>query len=433
MPDRSKIPPPREDNPKAAFSARCEIGPRPIGPVAINTGLGELSDVIKPLLPESFGPLQGVRVISSGVFIAQPFAAGLIAEMGAEVIHVERPKVGDGYPPTRKGQERRNMLCVSLNLDKPAGRDLFLRLLGTAEIWLESSKPGSYQRFGLDDDTVLKANPSLVIVHVSGYGQDGDPAYVGQASYDPIGQAFGGLMAQNGLPEPASPVLLQPATLSYLTSSFIVWSSLSALIHARATGQGQAIDVAMYEVAHKVLGGTMVEYFQKGQVRSRAEAAASEGQFSGTFRCSDGWIVVAAAAEPDRIAAAIGDGATAAASGADSRQAPDRDTLSAWLAARPCQEAISKLAAAGVPCSKVMSAKDMAEDPHYRARGVHIQWDDQQMGAVRGVGIVPKFSATPGRIWRGAAGIGHDNELVYRKLLGLSDSELERLARQEAI
>jgi L-carnitine CoA-transferase len=239
---------------------------------------------MKPLLPENFGPLQGVRIISSGVFIAQPFAAGLAAELGAEVIHVERPKVGDGYPPTRKAQERRNLLCVSLNLDRPAGRALFLRLLANAEMWFESSKPGTYQRFGLDDATVLKANPRLVIVHVSGFGQDGDPAYVGLASYDPIGQAFGGLMAQNGFPDPASPVLLHPATLSYLTSSFIMWSSLAALLHARATGQGQAIDIAMYEVAHKVLGGTMVEYFRDGHIRSRTGNRAPDEAFSGTFR-----------------------------------------------------------------------------------------------------------------------------------------------------
>ncbi len=222
-------------------------------------------------------------MISSGVFIAQPFAAGLAAELGAEVIHVERPKVGDGYPAVRKGQERRNMLCVSLNLDKPAGRDLFLRLLATAEIWFESSKPGTYQRFGLDDDTVLKANPRLVAVHVSGFGQYGDPAYVGQASYDPIGQAFSGLMAQNGLPDPAPPTLLQPAALSYLTSSFIMWSALAALIHARATGQGQAIDIAMYEVAHKVLGGTMVEYFRDGHVRSRDGNRAAAGAIRGNL------------------------------------------------------------------------------------------------------------------------------------------------------
>jgi L-carnitine CoA-transferase len=389
--------------------------------------------VIKPLLAENFGPLQGVRVVSSGVFIAQPFAAGLAAELGAEVIHVERPKVGDGYPATRKGQERRNMLCVSLNLEKPAGRDLFLRLLAAAEIWFESSKPGTYQRFGLDDATVLKTNPRLVVVHVSGFGQYGDPAYVGQASYDPIGQAFGGLMARNGLPDPAAPALLQPAALSYLTSSFIMWSSLAALLHARATGEGQAIDIAMYEVAHKVLGGTMVEYFRDGHVRSRQDNLASGERFSGTFRCEDGWIVVAALEDRGRIDAAIGAPPPIAGEAQGAVDSKRRAALEAWLASRPCQEALRALGAAGIACSKVMSASDMAGDPYYQARGVDIQWDDAELGTVRGVGIIPKFSATPGKIWRGAAGIGRDNQLVYRELLGLTDKQLESLANEGTI
>ncbi len=370
-------------------------------------------------------------MISSGVFIAQPFAAGLAAELGAEVIHVERPKVGDGYPAVRKGQERRNMLCVSLNLDKPAGRDLFLRLLAAAEIWFESSKPGTYQRFGLDDDTVLKANPRLVAVHVSGFGHYGDPAYVGQASYDPIGQAFGGLMAQNGLPDPAPPTLLQPAALSYLTSSFIMWSALAALIHARATGQGQAIDIAMYEVAHKVLGGTMVEYFRNRHVRSREDNRAAAGPFAGTYKCADGWIVIAAIEDQGSIDAVIG--RSPAAGSHDDAAVDTRAALETWLAARSSQDALKALTGAGIASSKVMSAKDMAEDPHFKDRGMHIDWDDAELGKVRGVGIVPKFSATPGKIWRGAATVGRDNALVYRDLLGLSESDLESLASEGII
>jgi L-carnitine CoA-transferase len=381
---------------------------------------------VNSLIGKNFGPLAGVRVVSSGVFIAQPFAAGLAAELGAEVIHVERPKVGDGYPAIRKAQERRNLLCVSLNLDQPAGRDLFLRLLGTAEMWFESSKPGTYQRFGLDDETVLKANPRLVIVHVSGYGQSGDPAYVGLASYDPIAQAFGAMAAQNGLPDPAAPVLLQPATLSYLTSSFIMWSSLAALIHARATGQGQSIDIAMYEVAHKVLGGTMVEYFQAGKIRSRTGNRAPDEPFGGTFRCSDGWIVIAPIDDTTRIEAAI-------AGTRGGRVGEVNSGLESWLAARTGQEAVDILSRAGIACSKVMAANEIAEHPHYRARGVHMEWEDPALGRVKGVGIVPKFSLTPGKIWRGAAGVGRDNELVYRELLGLNAEELQALAREGTI
>ncbi len=139
------------------------------------------------LVAETFGPLQGVKVVSTGTLIAQPFAAELAAEMGAEVIQIERPGVGDtGWRSigirltTRDGsapvatnwvQERRNVFCVSLDLSKPRGRELFLRLVGRADIWMESSKPGTYPKWGLDDAAVWKLNPKLVITHVSGYGQ----------------------------------------------------------------------------------------------------------------------------------------------------------------------------------------------------------------------------------------------------------------------
>src|SRR5262245_3719968 len=137
------------------------------------------------LVPEAFGALQGVKIVSTGTLIAQPFAAALAAEMGAEVIQVERPGRGDvgyrtlgirletrdGSPPISTGwvQERRNVFCVTLDLSHARGRDIFLRLAERADIWMESSKPGTYQKWGLDDAAVWKANPRLSIVHTSGY------------------------------------------------------------------------------------------------------------------------------------------------------------------------------------------------------------------------------------------------------------------------
>jgi crotonobetainyl-CoA:carnitine CoA-transferase CaiB-like acyl-CoA transferase len=173
----------------------------------------------------------------------------------------------------------------------------------------------------------------------------------------------------------------------------------------------------MYEVAHKVLGGTMVEYFRDGHVRSRTGNRGAGEPLGGTFRCADGWIVIAPIDEPGRNAA-IGTPAAGTQPAA---------ALEAWLAARDCQEAVRVLSDGGIACSKVMSAKDMAEDPYYQARGVDIQWEDPELGPVRGVGIVPRFSATPGKIWRGAATVGKDNQMVYQKLLGLSDEEIETL------
>src|SRR6516162_5962322 len=157
------------------------------------------------LLLEKFGPLQGVKIVSTGTLIAQPFAAELAAEMGAEVIQVERPVVGDSgwrtigvrlknsadgpAVATTWVQERRNIFCVTLDLTKPQGREIFLKLIDLADVWLENSKGETYQKLGIDDEELLRRNPRLVITHVSGYGQTGLPGYIRRASYDPVCQA----------------------------------------------------------------------------------------------------------------------------------------------------------------------------------------------------------------------------------------------------
>jgi crotonobetainyl-CoA:carnitine CoA-transferase CaiB-like acyl-CoA transferase len=276
----------------------------------------------KSLVPESFGPLQGVRVVSTGTLIAQPFAAAMCAEMGAEVIHVERPGAGDvGWRllgvqlPARDGgpgvatnwiQERRNVLCVTLDLSKPRGRDLFLKIAAECDIWMESSKPGTYPRWGLDDETLWKANTRLVITHVSGFGQTGEPGYVRRTSYDVVGQAFSGMMYQTGYPD-HPPSRAAPWTGDYMTAMFTLSASLAGLTYARAHGKGQSIDLAQFEAIHRVLGGTMLEYFHKGLVRERSGNKAQGFQPLDSFQTSDGWVVMGALAEVyNRLLRAIG-------------------------------------------------------------------------------------------------------------------------------
>ena len=176
------------------------------------------------LLPEQFGPLQGVRILSTGTIVAEPFAAALAAEMGAEVIQIERPGIGDvtrslstligGQDQPRMNalwlQDRRNTFYTTLDFTVPAGKEMFLRLIAGADIWMESSKAGTYSNWGLDDATVLAVNPAIVITHVSGYGQTGHPDYLNRASYDPIGQAFGGTMGITGSPDPEPPMTARP-------------------------------------------------------------------------------------------------------------------------------------------------------------------------------------------------------------------------------
>lgn len=409
----------------------------------------------KSLIPEPFGPLQGVRIVSTGTLIAQPFAAALAAEMGAEVIQVERPGVGDvGWRtlgirlPTRDGsppiatnwiQERRNVFCVTLDFAQERGRDLFLKLAAVSDIWMESSKPGTYSRWKLDDESVWKVNPKLVITHVSGYGRYGDPDYVTRASYDIVGQAFGGMMYQTGFPD-NPPSRAAPWTGDYMTAMFTLWSSLAGLTYARAHGKGQAIDLAQYEAIHRTLGGTMVEYFQNGLVRERSGNKAQGFQPLDSFQSSDGWVVLGALSEVyKRLLRAIGLDADdpkweSARVNLESVEGIEFDAiLRGWIAERTTAEVVRILNEAQVPCSPIMTAKELGEDPHYRAREIHVEWEDLQAGKVKGIGVIPKFSATPGKIWRGAPGIGHDNQRVYGELIGLNGSEIESLRRDKVI
>ena len=406
------------------------------------------------LLPETFGPLQGVRILSTGTIIAQPFAAHLAAEMGAEVIQVEHPS-GE-YDAWRymgirlKGengteaasswvQERRNAFYVTLDFTKEGSKDLFLGLIKSCDIWMESSKPGSYDKWGLTDDVVLEANPKIVVSHVSGYGQSGDEGYLGRASYDLIGQAFGGLLNLTGFPDPEPPTRASPWTGDYLTALFCLWSSLAGYIYASRTGKGQVIDVAQFEAIHRAISGSMVEYFNAGVVRERSGNKAPAFQPYDVFNAKDGWVVIGAIGPSifERACQVIGlDYAEWAGVHTDinSDQGLAFDALlRAWVIDHTVKEAVDAFNANNVPCCPVMTARDMGEDPHYQARGVHVEWDDVQVGRVKGTGVAPKFSETPGKIWRGSVPAGYDNQRVYGDLLGLTPEKIDELRRLQVI
>ena len=408
-----------------------------------------------PMRSEQFGPLQGVRIISSGTIIAQPFAAGMAAEMGAEVIHIERPKLGDIWRnvefavPTEGGgaiaagwmQTQRNTYDITLDLSTPRGKEIFLQLVSQADIWMESSIPGAYKEWGLDDETVHKVNPKLVIAHVSGYGQTGHPDYLERASYDMIGQAFGGLMNLTGFPDPEPPVRAAPWTGDFITALFCLWSSLAAYVYAQRTGEGQSIDLAQYEAVHHVLGGTMVAYYELGLDRTRSGNAAGLFQPYDCFPAKDGWVVIATVGSVfDRVCRVIGldpdeDDWRTAHTELDSIKGIEFNAiLRGWIEDRTVKEVVDAMNAAQVGCTAIMTPKDMAEDPHYEMRGVHIEWDDVNVGRkVKGVGITPKMSLTPGQIWRGSVPMGYDNDKVLGDLLGLDSAEIDSLREQGII
>jgi len=409
------------------------------------------------LLPEQFGPLQGVRILSTGALIAQPYAAALAAEMGAEVIQIERPGEGDAawrhlgrQLPTKDGtgkaattwiQERRNEFYTTLDFSKPEGRGVFLKLVEVCDIWMESSKPGSYAKWGLTDEVILQANPKIVIAHVSGYGQTGHPEYLGRASYDMIGQAFGGLMYQTGFPDPEPPVRANPWTADYITALFCLWSSLAGYISAQRTGKGQAIDISQFESIHRLLSGTMVEYFVDGFIRGRSGNKATAFQPYDAFQAKDGWVVIGAVGYSvfARVCPILGldpseEKWKIACTEVNSVEGIEFDAiLRGWVAEHTVAEVVETLNAAQVACCPIMNSKDMAEDPHYKARGVHREWEDGQVGTVKGTGVTPLFSLTPGKIWRGSVPVGYDNEAVYTHFAGLSREEVARLKEKGII
>ena len=396
-----------------------------------------------------FGPLQGIRIISSGAVVAQPFAAAMAAEMGAEVIQIEQPGVGDtwrnqefpmakaGQPDVAAGwvQDRRNSHHITLDLSTPKGKELILRLISQADIWMESSMPGTYPKWGLDDATVLNVNPSVVIVHVSGYGQTGHPDYLGRPSYDFIAQAFGGMMNLTGFPEPDPPIRAAPWIGDRITALFCLSSSLAAYIYAQRTGKGQVVDLAQYEAVHHILAGTMVAYYELGLERERSGNKASMLQPYDVFQAKDGWVIVAGVGTVfNRVCQVLGldpDDQKWQIAGRepDTVEGIEFDAiLRGWIEVKTVAQVVEIMNAAKVACCSIMTPKDMAEDPHYQMRNVHIEWEDINLGRkVKGVGITPKFSLTPGEVWRGSVPLGYDNELVYERLLGLKAEDLTGL------
>lgn len=407
------------------------------------------------LVPGRPGPLSGVRIVSSGILIAQPFAAYMAALWGAEVIHVERPG-GDTYrysPPfiekrgrrvnTWWAQDRRNVLSIVIDLKKSKGKEVFLRLLRHADIWMESSMPGTYQKLGITDDLVRSINPKIVIVHVSGFGHFGDPNYLGLPAYDAIAAAYSGWMSINGFPN-SPPYKPYPYTGDYITALHALSAALAGYIYAQRTGEGLTIDVAQFESIANVYGGLWIQAAELGDIPVRHGNRDIYFQPYDIFETKDGQYVFIGALGYDvfrRLCSAIG---LDSEDWKDVHYAPGMHTekgrkfdsiLRSWVKERTLDEVLRILKEFSVPCFKVYSLKDALEDPHYRAREDFIEWIDESLGEkVRGWGIVPKFIMNEGpRIWRGSPRLGQDAESILSKLLEYSVEEIYKLFSEGAI
>ncbi|MGE0545320.1 MAG: CaiB/BaiF CoA transferase family protein [Dehalococcoidia bacterium] len=388
------------------------------------------------------GPLAGVRVIDLGTVVAGPFTSTLLADFGAEVIKVELPGRGDTLRqlgPIKDGAslwfaaEARGKKSVTLDLRRPEGRAVLLRLVAVADALVENFIPGTLDGWGLDAATLQAANPRLIIARASGYGQTGP--YRRRPGYDRIGLAFAGLWHITGLPE-REPVRPGTSLADYLTGTFGALGLMMALYHRDARGgEAQEVDASLFESVFRTMEYTAVHYDQTGAVRDRS-GNAGPAVPSGAFRTRDGrWLMLVVAEDRmyARLMRAIGrddladDPKYADAPGRLADRGPIEDAIRAWVAERDAARALTVLHEAEIPVAESATVADAFTDPQFAARDAIVTVDDPALGPVRMQGITPKLSKTPGAIRHGAPLLGEHNAEVFRDLLGLSAAEIARI------
>jgi formyl-CoA transferase len=395
------------------------------------------------------GPLADVRVVEMGQLLAGPFCGQLLADFGAEVIKLEDPARGD--PMRQWGREKphglslwwpviaRNKKSVTLNLRHPEGQSLARRLLGTADVLVENFRPGTLERWGLGYDALAERNPGLVLVRVTGFGQDGP--YAPRAGYGSIGEAMGGLRYVTG--DPSTPPSRSGISIGdSLAGTFAALGALLAL-HARArTGRGQVVDSAIYEAVLAMTESLVTEYQVAGYTRERTGAILPNVAPSNVYPTADGQLVLVAANQDTvfrRLAAVMArpelaeDPRYASHSARGEHQVELDGLIAGWTATLDADRLLAALEEAGVPAGRIYRAADMLVDPHYQARQAIVRLADPELGEIAMQNVAPRLSATPGRVaWPGPA-LGQHNREVYQGLLGLPEEEVERLADQAVI
>ncbi|MEY2618919.1 MAG: hypothetical protein RL522_1921, partial [Pseudomonadota bacterium] len=385
--------------------------------------------------------LQGLKVLEMGQLIAGPFAAKTLADFGAEVIKIEPPGSGD---PLRKWRllkdgtsvwwqvQSRNKRSLALDLRTPEGQALVRQLAAEADVLIENFRPGALEGWGLAPEDLLAANPRLVVLRISGYGQTGP--YRNRPGFGVVGEAMGGLRHLTAEPGRV-PVRVGVSIGDTLAALHGVIGILLALQHRHASGRGQVIDVALYEAVFNCMESLLPEYSAFGAVRGPAGSALPGIAPSNAYRCQDGGYALVAGNGDSifrRLMTLIGredlarDPALADNAGRVARVEELDAAIGAWTAQRSVDQVLQALEGAEVPAGRIYTVADIAGDPHYRARGMlqEVQMDDGS--ALTVPGVVPKLSGTPGGHRRNAPAIGQDTDAVLAEI-GLSPEQIQAL------
>ncbi|MBF8748292.1 CaiB/BaiF CoA transferase family protein [Pseudomonas putida] len=393
-------------------------------------------------------PLEGIRVLEIGTLIAAPFAARLLGEFGAEVIKIEALGQGDPLRKWRKLHEgtslwwylqSRNKKSLALDLKAGEGLEIVKRLLGETDVLIENLRPGALEKLGLSWDVLHALNPKLTLVRISGYGQSGP--YRDRPGFGAIGEAMGGIRYTTG-EQGSAPARAGVSLGDSLASLHAVMGALLSLFNVRANGGvGQVVDVSLVESVFNLMESLVPEYDLLGHVRERSGGSLPGIAPSNTYRTADGaFVVIAGNSDPifRRLMQVIGrpdlgeapqfahnDGRAAQAALLD-------EAIEAWTRRHDIEQVLTALEAAEVPAGRIYSVADIVNDPHYNARDMLLDSRLPDGTPVRMPGIVPKLSATPGRVdWQGPALGEHTDALLGG--LGMDTAQIAQLRAQGVV
>jgi formyl-CoA transferase len=385
--------------------------------------------------------LSGLKVLELGQLIAGPFAAKTLADFGAQVVKIEPPTTGD---PLRKWRmlkdgtsvwwqaQSRNKRSLALDLRTPEGQELVRQLASEADVLIENFRPGALEGWGLSPDVLMASNPRLIVLRISGYGQTGP--YRNRPGFGVIGEAMGGLRHLTAEPGRV-PVRVGVSIGDTLSALHGVIGILLALQHRHATGQGQVIDVALYESVFNCMESLLPEYSAFGAVREPAGSALPGIAPTNAYICKDGGYALVAGNGDSifkRLMTLIerpdlaNDPSLADNAGRVARVAELDAAIAAWTSQRPVDEVLNALDAVAVPAGRIYTVADIAADPHYQARGMLQELTMEDGSAIKVPGIVPKLSLTPGTHQRNAPQLGQDTQAILEEM-GLTAAQIQDL------
>jgi len=396
---------------------------------------------------EGLQALQGLRVVEMGQLIAGPFAGKTLGDFGADVVKIEAPGSGDPLRNWRMIQDgtsvwwqvqSRNKRSIALDLRQADGQDIARQLIAEADVLIENFRPGTLEGWGMSYEDLAKTNPGLIMLRISGYGQTGP--YRDLPGFGMIGEAMGGLRHLTGEPGrvPVRCGISIGDTLAALHGTIGV---LTALYHRKVNGgRGQVIDVALTEAVLNVMESLIPEYSAFGAVRGPAGSALPGIAPSNAYACADGVVLIAGNGDSifKRLMQVIGredlgrDETLANNAGRVARVEEIDAAIGAWAATRTVEQVLAPLAEASVPAGRVYTAKDIVEDPHFRARDMILRQPTRDGHEIDVPGIVPKLMGTPGAVRRAAPRLGGDTDEVLREI-GLTAEQIAALRERKIV